>query len=88
VKDKFEEDLQNSIENYGRTGKEKMTHIDRLQKQVGFRIFLIIIAEEFNNHNSNNKHKACGNKSEIQQCRVFIWHLHILYEIFFYKFTA
>jgi len=39
VKDKFEEDLQNSIENYGRTGKEKMTHIDRLQKQVGFRIF-------------------------------------------------
>ncbi|XP_020605767.1 CD63 antigen-like isoform X2 [Orbicella faveolata] len=33
VKDKFEEDLQNSIENYGRTGKEKMTHIDRLQKQ-------------------------------------------------------
>ena len=39
VKDKFEENLQNGIENYGRTGYETMANIDRLQKQVGLVIF-------------------------------------------------
>ena len=38
MKDKFEEDLQNGIENYGRTGYETMANIDRLHKQVGFNI--------------------------------------------------
>ena len=55
MKDNFGEDLQNGIENYGRMGKETMVNIDRLQKQVGFIIFLMIIAKEFNNHNQLGK---------------------------------
>lgn len=63
MKDKFEEDLQDGIENYGRTGYEAMANIDRLHKQVGFIIFLMTIAKVFNNHNSYvQKHKACSNK--------------------------
>ena len=52
MKDKFEEDLQTGIENYGRTGYETMANIDRLHKQVGSTMFLMIIAKVFNNHNS------------------------------------
>ena len=86
MKDKFKEDLKNGIENYGRTGYEMMANIDRLQKQVGFIIFLIIIAKEFNSHNSIRKHNTFGNKSENQQYSVFNYlapHQYILYEIFF-----
>ena len=63
MKDNFGNDLQNGIENYGRTGYETMANIDRLQKQVGFISFWLsqtnhIGVKLFNFHASENALKS------------------------------